>query len=63
GFAQQWSQSALDGHREWISFLLNEYYDPMYEYQLEQRGGRYLFQGDRDAVREWASNHSCEVSG
>ncbi|MFK7976087.1 MAG: tRNA 2-selenouridine(34) synthase MnmH, partial [Halioglobus sp.] len=47
GFAQQWSQSALDGHREWISFLLNEYYDPMYEYQLEQRGGRYLFQGDR----------------
>lgn len=61
GFEQQWSQNSLEGHRQWIVLLLKEYYDPMYEYQLEQRDGHYLFKGDRDAVREWAVAHAAGV--
>ena len=41
-FQQQWREGDLRGHREWIAALLEQYYDPMYEYQLEQRAGREL---------------------
>ena len=47
-------QRGTRGHREWIARLLVDYYDPMYEYQLEQREGGVLFCGDRNAVIGWA---------
>lgn len=53
-FEQQSSSGDLGGHRQWIGFLLEKYYDPMYEYQLAQRDGEVLFRGDRQAVRAWA---------
>lgn len=49
-FTAQWQRRDFDGHREWVSQLLRDYYDPMYEYQLEQRSGRVLFSGRRDEV-------------
>ena len=49
-FATQWRDGDLSLHREWIRFLLENYYDPMYEYQLAQREGAQMFSGDRDAV-------------
>lgn len=54
-FANQLLSGDLSGHREWIAFLLEKYYDPMYEYQLEQRQGAVLFRGDREAVTRWAA--------
>ncbi len=30
----------FDGHRVWIKCLLSEYYDPMYDYQLEKKAAR-----------------------
>ena len=53
-FEQQWRDADLSGHRQWIATLLEDYYDPMYEYQLAQRAGTQLFSGDRDAVVSWA---------
>jgi tRNA 2-selenouridine synthase len=43
-------------HREWILELLERYYDPMYEYQLEQRKDNVpiLFRGTADEVVDWA---------
>ena len=41
-------------HRHWIGQLLTDYYDPMYEYQLEQRQGKRLCCGSRAAVIAWA---------
>lgn len=32
-------------HKEWIELLLREYYDPMYDYQIEKSGRRILFEG------------------
>ncbi len=49
-FAEQWRSGNLDLHREWVGVLLEKYYDPMYDYQLSQRGGRQLFCGDREAI-------------
>lgn len=54
-FAAQRSTGDLGLHREWISTLLQKYYDPMYDYQLGQRDGEVLFRGNREAVIQWAS--------
>jgi tRNA 2-selenouridine synthase len=37
-------------HREWIRVLLNEYYDPQYDYLLEQRKERIVFRGNATEV-------------
>jgi tRNA 2-selenouridine synthase len=49
---------SLDGHRQWIRVLLEDYYDPMYDYQLSRRSGERLFSGDRDAVVAWAGSRA-----
>ena len=37
-------------HKEWIEALLRDYYDPMYDYQLQQRKEQIVFRGDEKAV-------------
>lgn len=57
-FEQQRRGEGLDGHRQWIHALLEQYYDPMYEYQLSKREGEQLFCGDREAVIARATGNS-----
>ena len=40
-------------HRDWIAILLNEYYDPMYNYQLARKKERVIYRGNADAVKEF----------
>jgi len=35
----------LEFHRDWIASILREYYDPMYEYQLEKKKDRVFCRG------------------
>jgi tRNA 2-selenouridine synthase len=53
-------QGGASSHRALIEWLLTEYYDPMYEYQLEQgRGiGKVLFRGKRDAAIEYCKAYA-----
>ncbi len=44
---------AMEAHKAWIVFLLNEYYDPMYDYQLERKSDRVVFRGSEQAVNEY----------
>jgi tRNA 2-selenouridine synthase len=44
----------LDQHREWITLLLTDYYDPMYAYQMEKKASRVVFRGNSDAFLSWA---------
>ena len=37
-------------HRAWIAYLLEHYYDPMYDYQIEKRRERVLFRGGKEEV-------------
>ena len=37
-------------HTRWVSMLLEWYYDPMYDYQLEKKRARVVFTGERQAV-------------
>lgn len=43
-------------HREWIRVLLNEYYDPQYDYLLEQRKERIVFRGNAEDVEAYLSS-------
>jgi tRNA 2-selenouridine synthase len=37
-------------HRQWIETLLLDYYDPMYEYQMNKREGKVLARGTRAEI-------------
>jgi len=41
-------------HRAWIESLLRNYYDPMYEYQLNKKLSRIAFRGSRQEFICWA---------
>ena len=47
---QKTAGGGLGGHRIWIEALLREYYDPMYEYQIEQSKERIVFRGSEEDV-------------
>lgn len=40
-------------HKEWIRLLLSEYYDPMYDYQIEKSGRKIAFKGGFAQVLEY----------
>jgi tRNA 2-selenouridine synthase len=54
--AMQGEYGDTTGHRSWIRTLLADYYDPMYDYMLQQRHGPVLFQGSREEVHAWLKN-------
>ena len=39
-----------DLHRDWITVLMRQYYDPMYAFQRSSRAERVVFEGDEAAV-------------
>ncbi len=43
-----------DGFRPGIELLLTQYYDPMYDYQQDQRDGRAIFRGNHEELLHWA---------
>lgn len=49
----QRASGTTGGHLAWLTPLLNEYYDPMYRYQLEKKAAKIVFRGDWQAVADW----------
>ena len=48
-------------HRNWIRSLLDDYYDPMYDYQIGGKQERVVFRGDAEQVLEYLrSTYSME---
>ena len=46
----------FDSHRFWIESLLQNYYDPMYDYQLDKKLQRVVFRGDRQEFLNWSAS-------
>jgi len=40
----------FEPHKKWIQRLLEDYYDPMYNYQLEKKAERILFRGSMQEI-------------
>lgn len=51
---QQEQTGNVEGHHAWIRLLLENYYDPMYDYQLSRKQGKILVRGGPDVVINWA---------
>ncbi len=45
----------VESHRIWIESLLTQYYDPMYDYQLDKKLDRVVFRGDCSQIKQYAS--------
>ncbi len=43
----------LEQHKEWIKQLLHDYYDPMYDYQIENKKSSIIFKGNDTEVLEY----------
>ena len=49
-------RGAPEAHKIWISQLLTDYYDPMYEYQMNKRNRPPVFRGNEGEVAEYLIN-------
>src|SRR5690554_2719178 len=54
---KQLSTNDYYSHTIWIEYLLTEYYDPMYEYQIKKRNNKIIFQGNNHEVYEFIKNY------
>ena len=59
---QQFATGALESHELWIGELLQNYYDPMYEYQLGNKTERIVFHGEKQQIRHWLASQAREVN-
>ncbi|NKB31816.1 MAG: tRNA 2-selenouridine(34) synthase MnmH [Pseudomonadales bacterium] len=46
-------EQSTELHRSWISKLLKDYYDPMYDYQLGKKSHRIVFRGNKTEFLSW----------
>lgn len=49
-------QGDFSAHNDWIRLLLEDYYDPMYEYQLSKKQTRIIDQGDQEYLLKYAAD-------
>lgn len=53
---QENTQESAALHRQWIERLLQDYYDPMYEYQMNKTLNRVVYRGSKEELLAWASH-------
>jgi len=56
---QQISHNNIQSHKDWINYLLVDYYDPMYDFQISKKLDRVVFKGNQSDVLEYL--HSQNV--
>jgi tRNA 2-selenouridine synthase len=52
-FKKQKEDGSLEAHEGWIEYLLREYYDPMYDYQIQKRSTQVVFRGNEQEILEY----------
>lgn len=50
---EQKQNNSLQKYRDFVQFLLQEYYDPMYDYQIQKRENKILFKGTKEDIFEY----------
>ena len=46
----QKKDNSLQSHKIWIEYLLTEYYDPMYDYQIQKNADRIVMRGSEEEL-------------
>ena len=52
---EQVRSGSKEGYKAWAAYLLREYYDPMYDYQIAKNSERVRFRGSFEAVEAYLS--------
>jgi tRNA 2-selenouridine synthase len=60
--AQLFEHGESQGFDEGIQLLLEQYYDPMYQYQLKKKPVEVIFRGEEDAILQWAADNAAQLS-
>lgn len=60
---EQQATGNKNAHRHWISRLLQDYYDPMYDYQLNKKLDRLVFRGNAEEFLDWAQHFDRDRAG
>ncbi|MCJ7765073.1 MAG: tRNA 2-selenouridine(34) synthase MnmH [Thiovulaceae bacterium] len=60
--SEQMKSGSLDAYKEWVEYLLREYYDPMYDYQIQKRAGQVAFRGSGEEVLAYLANAEASLS-
>ena len=50
---EQQRSGGTGAHVSWLAPLLNDYYDPMYRYQLEKKADKIVYRGTFEEVAGW----------
>jgi tRNA 2-selenouridine synthase len=50
---QQANTGDTTAHYDWVRFILLDYYDPMYDYQISKKQERLVFTGTPAEVRDY----------
>lgn len=53
----------LEAHKAWITTLLSDYYDPMYNYQIDKKSERIRVRGTREELTAWYENNHGFAKG
>ncbi|WP_236579166.1 tRNA 2-selenouridine(34) synthase MnmH [Hydrogenimonas urashimensis] len=62
-YREQIASGRVEAHKTWVEYLLREYYDPMYDYQIQKRRERILFRGDWEEVKAFLGDGThCTTS-
>lgn len=59
----QQQTGSCDGHLAWLSPLLEEYYDPMYRFQLAKKASNIVFRASYSEVEAWLRDNACASQG
>ena len=55
-FTLQQNTGELEAHKAWVEVLLRDYYDPMYDYQIEKSPIPIVYRGEADGVLAFIRN-------
>ena len=59
--AEKRSEQNKQLHYRWIAKILTDYYDPMYEYQLEKKSDRVIFTGSQVEFLHWSKQYKQKL--
>ncbi|QSZ41947.1 tRNA 2-selenouridine(34) synthase MnmH [Sulfurimonas aquatica] len=58
---EQMKNNSLNLYKTWVKYLLNEYYDPMYDYQIEKNASRIVFRGNSEEILSYVKEKSSGI--
>jgi len=59
-FRMQKEHRDLEAYKVWIDYLLVEYYDPMYDYQIAKNKDRIVFRGSEQEIEDFLKKENAK---